>query len=178
MAVQDHGAAPPGVSDRRFRFELFSKLLGKSRRIEDFGFRNAPEHYFRMNSVMKAVKRQTSAKPLIMDTSPDSIAGCLEDPEVNGGGPSMIINMGNGHSIFMIVSGGKVDALMEHHTRLLRDTHKLESLVKRFADGKVTDDEIFDDGGNGAVVIDTPGFENLKQIVATGPNRNLFKKPI
>ena len=177
VAVQDHGAAPRGVSDRKFRFKLFSEMLKKSRDIEGFAFKNPPEHYFRMNSIMSAISRQTGAPAIVMDTSPDSIAGCLEDDLVDPEGPALIINVGNGHSIFMVVSGGKVDALMEHHTRCLEnDLAKLEDLVRRFACGNVTDDEIYNDGGNGAIIIKAPGFENLKQIVVTGPNRNIFKK--
>ena len=65
---------------------------------------------------------------------------------------------------------------MEHHTRCLHDAEKLKNIVKRFADGRVTSDEIYNDYGNGALIIKPCGFENLKQIVVTGPNRNLFKK--
>jgi len=59
---------------------------------------------------------------------------------------------------------------------LKRNPEKLENLVKRFADGDVTDDEIYNDNGNGAILIDACGFENLKQIVVTGPNRHIFRK--
>ena len=38
VAVQDHGAAPVGMSDRKFRFKLFSEAMKKSRNIEDFAF--------------------------------------------------------------------------------------------------------------------------------------------
>lgn len=176
VAVQDHGAAPKGIPDRKFRFELFLEQLKKSRKIEDFAFKKPPKHYYRMTAIFSAIKRQTNAHPLIMDTSPDSVAGCFEDEKVDQKGPTLIANMGNGHSIFMIISEGKVDALMEHHTRCLNDPAKLENLVRRFADGKVTNDEIFNDGGNGAIIFNAPGFGNLKQIVVTGPNRNLFKK--
>jgi len=176
IAVQDHGAAPPGVSDRKFRFKLFSEILEKSRDIENFAFKKPPGHYFRMNSVISAIKRQTDAPAVVMDTSPDAIAGCMEDDLVDSKGPSLIVNVGNGHTVFMVISERKVDALMEHHTRCLQDPGKLENLVKRFADGRVTNDEIYNDYGNGAVIINAPGFENLKQIVVTGPNRNIFKK--
>jgi len=177
VAVQDHGAAPKGVSDRKFRFKLFSKILEKSRDLESFAFKNPPEHYFRMNSIMSAIRRQTDVPAIVMDTSPDSVVGCLEDDRVDSKGPTLIVNIGNGHSIFMVISERKVDALMEHHTRCLEnDPAKLESLVRRFADGNVTDDEIYNDGGNGAIIIKAPGFSNLKQIVVTGPHRNIFKK--
>ena len=89
VAVQDHGAAPKGESDRKFRFKLFFRILKKSTSIEDFAFKNPPKHYFRMNSVMSAVKRQTDALAVVMDTSPDSVAGCLEDSNVDSIGPTL-----------------------------------------------------------------------------------------
>jgi len=176
VAVQDHGAAPKGVHSREFRFKLFLDQLKKSRKIEDFAFKKPPEHYLRMTSVFSSIKRQTNAQAIVMDTSPDSIAGCLEDEKTDFNGPTLIINIGNSHSIFMILSEGKVDALMEHHTRYLNNPVKLEDLVRRFADGNVTNNEIFSDGGNGAIIINNHGFDKLKQIVVTGPKRNIFKK--
>lgn len=176
VAVQDHGAAPKGMSNRKSRFKLFADVLKKSRDIKSFAFKTPPKHFFRMTSVINAIKKQTDAKTVVMDTSPDAVIGCFEDEHVNSAGPTLIINMGNSHSIFMVVSGMKVDAIMEHHTRLLNDPEKLKNLVRRFADGEITGDEIYNDGGHGALILDSCGFENLKQIVITGPNRNLFKK--
>src|SRR5260370_21057222 len=38
VAVFDHGAAPPGASDRRFRFEHFREQLARGIGLEAFGF--------------------------------------------------------------------------------------------------------------------------------------------
>ena len=59
IAVQDHGVAPEGVSDRAFRFENMERMLRKDNRPETFQFSedSIPAHFLRMRSAVKAVRR-------------------------------------------------------------------------------------------------------------------------
>jgi uncharacterized protein (DUF1786 family) len=75
-----------------------------------------------------------------------------------------------------IISEGKIVALMEHHTRRL-SPEKIQRLLISFADGKLNDEEVFEDGGHGLFYLeDAPGFRELEVIAATGPNRNVLRK--
>ena len=179
VAVQDHGVFPEEMSNRRFRINKMRELLEKNPKPEAFAFmENAvPSCYLRMRSVVRASKRQLpNAKVLVMDTSPDAILGCLMDPAVEDADPILAVNAGNGHTMAAIVSKGEVVAVLEHHTRLL-NPQRMEQLLKDFADGKLSDEEVFKDDGHGMFYLKKPpGFSAIKKVVVTGPNRNILAK--
>ena len=75
-----------------------------------------------------------------------------------------------------IIYKGQIMALMEHHTRLL-NPERIEKLLVNFADGNLTDEEVFNNGGHGLFFLEPPsGFSKIEKILATGPNRNLLTK--
>jgi len=170
IAVQDHGVAPKGVSDRAFRFQQMEAMLKKDRRPETFCFAedSIPSYYLRMNSAVKAVRRSSTAPIVVMDTSLSAILGCME--EVSG--PSLIVNVGNGHTIAALVADGKMDGLYEHHTHELTP-ERLEHDLRLFARGELDGRKIFEENGHGAVTLRPHKGE--VEIFVTGPNRDLFK---
>ena len=177
IAVQDHGVFPDGMTNRRFRINKMRELLEKNPKPEAFAFREneIPSYCPRMKSVVCASKRQLpNARVMVMDTSPDAILGCLMDPTAEDADPVLAVNVGNGHSMAAIVSGGEVVAVLEHHTRLL-GPEKMEKLLRDFADGKLCDEDVFGDNGHGMFYLKkAPGFSNIEKMVVTGPNRNML----
>jgi len=175
-AVQDHGARW-GIANREYRFEVFTKMLKKHNKLMDFsitGYDQIDSSFYRFKSLFNSLKRQKE-KVLIMDTAQCALLGCTADDSVKNLDDYMIINLGNGHATFAIMRGGRIISYMEHHTRYLHDGQKLKDYIVRFADGNLESDEVFNDGGSGAVIFETVGFENLKKIVVTGPWRSLVK---
>jgi uncharacterized protein (DUF1786 family) len=61
---------------------------------------------------------------------------------------------------------------MEHHTESM-DTKKLERLIARLITGKITHEEVFDDDGHGALVLDDRyrAAGPFSFVAVTGPNR-------
>jgi len=179
IAVQDHGVFPKEMSNRRFRINKMRELLQKNPKPEAFAFteNKIPPYYSRMKSAVHASKRQLpNARVLVMDTSPDAILGCLMDPVVENADPILAVNVGNGHTMAAIISRGEIIAVMEHHTRLL-NPQKMERLLRDFADGKLSNEEVFEDNGHGMFYLKKPpGFSNIKKVVVTGPNRNILAK--
>ncbi len=177
IAVQDHGVFPEEMSNRRFRINKMRELLEKNPKPEAFAFREneIPFYYPRMKSAVHASKRQLpNARVLVMDTSPDAILGCLMDPVVKNADPILAVNVGNGHTMAAIVSKGEITAVLEHHTRLL-NPQKMEELLRDFADGKLSDDEVFEDNGHGMFFLkQPPSFSKIKKVVVTGPNRKVL----
>ncbi|MGQ9646064.1 MAG: DUF1786 family protein [Thermodesulfobacteriota bacterium] len=171
IAVQDHGVAPKGVSDRAFRFQQMEAMLMKDARPEAFCFveDSIPSCYLRMNSAVKAVRRSSRAPILVMDTSLSAILGCME--EVTG--PSLVVNVGNGHTIAALVTGGKMDGLYEHHTHELTP-ERLERDLRLFAMGELDGRKVFEENGHGAVTLHP--HKGKVEIFVTGPNRDLFKR--
>jgi len=177
IAVQDHGVFPAEMTNRRFRINKMKELLEKNPKPEAFAFKEneIPSYCPRMKSVVCASKRQLpNAQVMVMDTSPDAILGCLMDPAVEDADPILAVNVGNGHTMAAIVSGGEVAAVLEHHTRFL-GPEKMEKLLRNFADGKLCDENVFGDNGHGMFYLKkAPGFSNIEKVVVTGPNRNVL----
>jgi uncharacterized protein (DUF1786 family) len=177
IAVQDHGVFPKGTSNRKFRIQKIRELLKKNPKPENLAFTETeiPRCFLRMKSAAEASRRQLpNAKVLLMDTAPDAILGCIKDPAVEKADPVLAVNLGNGHTMTAIISQGEIIGVMEHHTRLLTSP-KIERLLVDFADGKITDDQVFQDNGHGLFYLaEPPGYSRIQKIAATGPNRSLL----
>jgi len=180
VAVQDHGVFPKGMSNRRFRIQKMEELLKENPRPEALAFaeNEIPSYYLRMKSAALASKRQLpNAKILLMDTSADAILGCLKDPVAEKANLVLAINVGNGHTIAAMVLNETIVGLMEHHTRTLLNPEKIEWLLVNFANGKLSDEEVFKDNGHGLFFLsEPPGFHKIEKVIATGPNRSILTK--
>jgi uncharacterized protein (DUF1786 family) len=171
IAVQDHGVSPKGVSDRAFRFENMERMLRKDNRPETFHFLedSIPDHYLRMKSAVAAVKRSSPVRVLVMDTAFSAILGCLEETS----GPSLIVNVGNGHTIAALIIEKRIEGLYEHHTHELTP-EKMEHDLRLFVRGELDGKKVFKENGHGAVTLKPlPG---VFPVIVTGPNRDLFRK--
>jgi len=171
IAVQDHGVSPKAVPDRAFRFENMERMLRRDNRPETFHFLedSIPDHYLRMKSAVAAVKRSFSVPVLVMDTAFSAILGCLE--ETNG--PSLIVNVGNSHTIAALIIERRIEGLYEHHTHELTP-EKMEHDLRLFAQGELEGEKIFKENGHGAVTLKPLPGEF--PVIVTGPNRDLFRK--
>jgi uncharacterized protein (DUF1786 family) len=170
IAVQDHGVPPKGVSDRAFRFENMETMLRKDNRPEAFQFsgESIPAHFLRMRSAVDAVRRTSSASVLVMDTSFSAILGCIDEVK----GPSLVVNVGNGHTIAALLIERKIEGLYEHHTHELTP-EKLEHDLRLFLRGELSSRKVFEENGHGAITLKP--FNGDVPVLVTGPNRDLFK---
>jgi len=179
IAVQDHGASPKGMSNRRFRMKKMMEQLSRKIRPEELAFKEdeVPNYFIRMNSAVRAAKSQLpKSKVIVMDTSLAAIAGCLQDPVAAEEDSILAVNMGNGHTMAATILKGEIGGILEHHTELLTPK-RLKRLLKDFADGKLTDEDVFSDGGHGLAFARKPqGFSKIDLIAVTGPNRHLIEK--
>lgn len=177
VAVQDHGNAPE-KSNRVYRFELLRELIEGGGELENFVYNpeEIPEAFTRMraqaDSLLKAAgKRKTKA--VFMDTGPAAIFGALTDPAAIQ--PSVVVNIGNGHTLGALVNENRITAIFEHHSFLM-NPEKLQDYILRLADGNLGFEEIFADGGHGAYIREAPGFEQIRSIMVTGPKREMLEK--
>ena len=177
VAVQDHGVFPKGTSNRQFRIQTLMELLKGNPRAENLAFREGeiPSCFLRMQSAAQASRRQLpNAEVLLMDTSPDAVVGCSKDPSVQQADPILVVNVGNGHTMAALLSEGNIVGVLEHHTHRL-NSEKIERLLINFADGNLTDEEVFDSYGHGLFFLsEPPGFDRVEKVAVTGPNRNIL----
>jgi uncharacterized protein (DUF1786 family) len=177
VGVFDHGNAPEGVSDRRFRFDYLDKRIRKLNRLSAFAYRaeDIPESMTRLQCVANSVK-QVDCPLVVMDTAPAAVLGAGLDPLVAARERVIISNIGNFHTLAFRMGRNGIEGLFEHHTGFL-DRTKLEYLLCALADGTLRDEDVFNDNGHGALIYDPShlsfglgGFD----VVVTGPRRGLM----
>src|SRR6202171_4348262 len=140
VAVFDHGAAPPGVSDRRFRFDYLREQVERGVGLEGFGFL-AAEIPPRMTRMQAVASNWSGPEPLfLMDTGPAAILGALEDGVVATSDPVPGVNVGNFHTIAALLQGRRIAGLFEHHTGELTRS-KLEQYLDALATGSLSHDQ-------------------------------------
>ena len=174
IAVQDHGYNE-NMGDRDFRFEKIREKLTEPLKPEDFGFLDdLPDYYSRMAAVKKTLELEGIDKiPLLMDTKFASIAGMCYDEEALKLKSYIVIDIGNGHTTAASIENGKIQGVFEHHTSSLTG-ESLERYIKRLANGKITNKEVYDDHGHGAHVLNP--ISKLEKVIVSGPKRELIEK--
>lgn len=173
VAVFDHGNAPPGMSDRTFRFEFLAERIRATGKLSGFAFMRAeiPERLTRMRATADAIAAETPL--LLMDTAPAAVRGALDDARVAAAPNALVANLGNFHALAFRFTDGKITGLFEHHSGEIKPA-QLEHFLRRLADGSLTNDEIFNSQGHGAVMFDTQP-QPLDFLAVTGPRRAMLR---
>jgi len=171
VAAQDHGFSPK-FSNRLFRFEHWRRTLTPGSTLVDHVWETPPAYMTRLIAIQEDVPGA-----IVADTGPVAVLGALEDERVAdaAGRGACIVNIGNQHTLGLLVRGEELFGVMEHHTEAVT-TEKIERLIARLVAASITHDEVFDDDGHGALVLDR--YRDLAPfsfIAVTGPNRHLAK---
>lgn len=176
VAVFDHGNAPPGISDRKFRFDYLASRLKGGGWLTDLGFERGaiPVEMTRLQAV--AASAPPDVPLLVMDTAPAAVLGALDDPQLEDQWSLIIANIGNFHALAFHIAGRTIRGLFEHHTGEVTG-EQLAGYVERLAAGKLTNDEIFHSQGHGALILD-PRPTRAPMIATTGPRQALLEETI
>jgi uncharacterized protein (DUF1786 family) len=186
VAVFDHGNAPPGYSDRQFRFDYLAERLdeqestyrskARSSWLSSFAFQagHIPTVLTRMQAVAQAYAADSVGKPLVvMDTAPAAVLGALMDPRVGQREQLIVTNVGNFHTLAFRLGPERIEGLFEHHTGLIGQA-RLDDLIAALADGTLTHETVFGDHGHGALLYTQEPIP-LDFLCITGPRRNLMR---
>jgi uncharacterized protein (DUF1786 family) len=187
IAAFDHGAAPPGVSDRRFRFEFIANTIHRDPVPSAFAYpaEDTPSDLTRLRSISSSVARylqlsgsDPQASIMLMDTGSAAVLGALEDPLVRSHGESLICNIGNFHTLAFHLVRERIVGIFEHHTGEI-DRLQLEQILMKLADGSLTNEEIFNTSGHGALILDTAAQNGVNKefpfLALTGPRREMLR---
>jgi len=171
VAVLDHGLTPPGMSNRVSRFNYLQTLMKRQNRLSAFAHlaEELPESLTRMKAV--ADTAGVDCPLLLMDTGAAAALGAMQDGVVARLDRTVTVNIGNSHTVAFHLNRGQIEGLFEHHTNLL-DGPKLGALIKRLLEGSLTREEVFGDGGHGAVIV--RGTPDRPLVVVTGPRQQLM----
>jgi uncharacterized protein (DUF1786 family) len=177
VAVFDHGTAPAGVSDRKFRFDYLDACIRNSNRLSAFAYRAEaiPAGMTRMQAVAHSAQGIDSPL-LVMDTAPAAILGATLDPVVRACRESILVNIGNLHTLAFHLNQDGIAGVFEHHTGLL-DQKKLDAYLWTLADGSIKNEDVFNDHGHGALVYEDEPFilpVAPYGVAITGPRRKIM----
>ena len=177
VAVFDHGNAPPGVSDRQFRFDYLDERIRAKNSLAAFAYPSAaiPKIMTRLVSVADSAG-DLPCPLVVMDTAPAAVLGAGFDTTVAARRHKIICNVGNFHTLAFRLGEAGIEGVFEHHTGEI-DLIKLEMLIRKLADGSLKHQDVFDDMGHGALMYSEKKFEFGRDdfdIVVTGPRRSMF----
>lgn len=175
IAVQDHGYNE-NMGDRDFRFEKIREKVCEPICPLEFGFKDEdlPDYFTRMQAVRRQVAGEGIEElPLVMDTKFASIAGMCYDEIASKLKSYIVIDIGNGHTTAASIEDGKIQGVFEHHTSSLTG-ESLERYIKRLASGEITHEEVYNDHGHGAHVLNP--ISKIEKVIVSGPKRELIEK--
>jgi len=188
IAAFDHGAAPPGVSDRRFRFDFIARTVHQDPVPDAFAYlaQQTPAELTRLRAIAGSATRYISRSdssphiPLVlMDTGSAAVSGALEDPLVRGQRNSLLCNIGNFHTLAFHLVEGRITGIFEHHTGEITCA-QLEDMLVKLANGTLTNEEVFDTSGHGALILPSQDTllaqaDDFPFLAVTGPRRALLR---
>ncbi|HEY3992306.1 MAG TPA: DUF1786 family protein [Ktedonobacteraceae bacterium] len=185
IAAFDHGAAPPGVSDRRFRFDFIEETIKRASVPSAFAYlaKDTPPALTRLRAIATSAKRYVklsgsspSIPLLLMDTGSAAALGALEDPLVRAQRDLLLCNIGNFHTLAFHLRADKIISTFEHHTGEITRP-QLEEMLIRLAHGTLTNDEVFHTSGHGALILPSERDPDaqLPFLAITGPRRELLR---
>lgn len=182
VAVFDHGDAPPGYSDRQFRFDYLTAHVQRSRGLAAFAHRadEVPASMTRLRAVAESARAQGVDVPLmVMDTAPAAVLGATLDPHVaerlrDG---ALVANVGNFHCLAFRLGARGIGGLFEHHTGEVTRA-KLDYFITALADATLQHADVFDDMGHGALIMEPEPMPAPRFLAVTGPRRSFLRGSI
>jgi uncharacterized protein (DUF1786 family) len=179
LAVFDHGAAPPGYSDRQFRFDYLAAHCRATQSLTAFAHRvdAIPAGLTRLQAAADSARAQGVDCPVVvMDTAPAAILGATLDPVVARAVPNgvLVANVGNFHCLMFRLGAGGIEGVFEHHTgEVTRE--KLDRFAGGLAEGTLRHEDVFNDQGHGALVLATRPMPAPRFMAVVGPRRSLLQ---
>ncbi len=171
LGCLDHGAAPPGYSDRLFRFEHLRRVVEARNDLRAFAClpEDVPSYLTRALSVLSSV--DVDAPVVFLDTGPAAALGALQDPAVGERDEQIVLNLGNMHTLCFHLRGTQIVSLYEHHTGEITAA-QLEDFTERLIAGTLLHEDVFDSKGHGVYYAGPQNPEPRSQ------NRSAHPEPV
>ena len=176
ICAQDHGVPPPGVSHLDYRHNLFQARLEKNPHPHTLLYKSdeIPDTMNRLKSIAKRAAELPAAEIYVMDSGMAAILGASMDGFAMGKQRFLVLDIATSHTVGAAMAGDEIAGFFEYHTQDIT-LEKLESLLRDLTDGKLSHQQVLSEGGHGAFLRRTVGFEEIETIIATGPKRKLVE---
>ncbi len=153
LGCLDHGAAPPGYSDRLFRFDHLRRVVEGRNDLRAFALlpEELPDYLTRARALVAAGDR--GIPTVFLDTGPAAALGALQDPVVAGQDEQLVLNLGNMHALAFHLRGTRIVSLYEHHTGEIT-AQQIEDFTARLMAGGLPHEDVFNSKGHGVYYAD------------------------
>jgi len=170
VACQDHGFVK-GQSDRITRFNYLSELLNRERRPWKLYHTERTGFLSRFDSILEQIEKK-GLSGFVIDSKISAVAGVTAYAHSEGVKEFVCVDCGNGHTLVSTVKDGLICGFLEHHTRMLTPD-KLKNFMVKLIEERITFEEVYEDGGHGALFIERV---NPEKVYLVGPNRENFRE--
>ncbi len=169
----DHGAAPPGYSDRLFRFEHLRRVVQGRNSLLEFAFlpHELPAYLTRARAMIDSAG--AAVPTVFMDTGPAAALGALQDTQLPASDEHLAMNLGNMHLLAFHLRGTHIHSLYEHHTGEV-SAAEIVTMTEGLLDGALTQEAVFGSKGHGVTYVDEPS-NRRPPVVVTGPQRGKLR---
>jgi uncharacterized protein (DUF1786 family) len=174
LGCLDHGFAPPGYSERLFRFDHLRRVVRERNDLRSFVYlpHEVPEYLVRARSMLAS--SDIDLPTVFLDTGPAAVLGALQDPRVAEAEEQIVLQLGTMHTLGFRLNGTEIRAFYEHHTAMLTG-EEIESLTERFIAGTLTEDDIVARQGHGVHYVNSGGSTDVL-VAVTGPQRHKLRR--
>lgn len=173
---QDHGVAPPGISHLDFRHNLFTSRLDKEPFAHTLLYRNdeVPPSLNRLRSMAALARKLPTDEIYVMDSGMAAILGASMDTLAAGKQKILVMDVATSHTVGGALIGDEIAGFFEYHTVDIT-SQRMQILLQNLANGDIDHKQILAEGGHGAYLRRSIGFDSVETIIATGPRRRLIK---
>jgi len=185
LGCLDHGASPPGYSDRLFRFDHLRRVVAARNDLRAFAYlpHELPEYLTRARTLVAAADADASI--VFLDTGPAAALGALQDPQVSAHEEQLVLNLGNMHALAFHLRGTRIRSLYEHHTGEVT-AGQLVDFTQRLIAGTLPHEDVFDTKGHGVYYADRhparpstgSGRAAAPFLAVTGPQRSKLRSSL
>ncbi len=175
VCAQDHGVPPTGVSHLDFRHNTFRKVLDKTPFPHAMLYEgeDVPPTMNRLSSIASIARKIPSKEIYVMDSGMAAIAGAAMDPSARSKKNILVMDVATSHTLGAALIGDEIAGFFEYHTKDIT-RERMERLMVDLAEGRLNHDQILKEGGHGACIRKTFGFDSTEAIIATGPKRKML----
>ena len=155
LGCLDHGASPPGYSDRLFRFDHLRRVVAERNDLRAFAYLpdELPQYLTRARTLVAAADADTPT--VFLDTGPAAALGALQDTQVAAHQEQLLLNLGNMHALAFHLQGTRILSLYEHHTGEV-SADQFVDFTQRLIAGTLRHEEVFESKGHGVYYADGP----------------------
>jgi len=176
ICAQDHGMSPGGESQLDYRHKVFKASLDENPFPHALLYKNdeVPVTLNRLMSIAESAKMLPTDEIYVMDSGMAAILGASMDPRAGQKERILILDVATSHTIGAALERGEISGFFEYHTHSIT-RERLDLLLCDLADGKLEHKQILSEGGHGAYIRKSFGFQAVEIIMATGPKRVLVE---